>query len=61
MLEKKVNIETSADSSGTTCDIVVCLIVSSTLVTDIKLGQARPIYTCFYLKMANVSLQMWML
>lgn len=30
VLEKKVNIETSADSSGTMCDIMVCLIVSST-------------------------------
>lgn len=26
-----MNIETSADSSGITCDIMVCLIVSSTL------------------------------
>lgn len=31
MLEKKVNIETSADSSGATCDVMGCLIVSSTL------------------------------
>jgi len=29
-LEKKVNREASADSSGTTCDVMVCLIVSST-------------------------------
>lgn len=43
VFEKKVNTETSADSSGTTCDVMVCLIVSSTL-TAIELGQARPIY-----------------
>lgn len=60
MLKKKVNTETSADSSGATCDAMVCLFVSSISSADFELGWTRPIYRCLYSKVASVSLQLWM-